>query len=211
MITIVDYGMGNLQSVRNGFARMGYRTFVTDKPEEIKKARGIILPGVGAFGQAVKNLKEKGLGEAVKTRAREGVFLLGICLGLQLLLDKSQEGLDVKSGGLELIPGEVIKFRGKLKIPHMGWNQLKPIKGDPLLKGIKKGDYFYFVHSYYAVPQDNSAVLASSEYGRDFAAVIKGAPFIYGVQFHPEKSSRAGLKILENFGELVYNGSHTSH
>ncbi len=211
MITIVDYGMGNLQSVQNGFARMGYDTFVTDEPGEIKKARAIIMPGVGAFGQAVRNLKEKELGEAVKKRAREGVFVLGICLGLQLLLDKSQEGLDLKGGGLGLIPGEVIKFQGKLKIPHMGWNQLRPLKSDPLLKGIKEGDYFYFVHSYYAVPEEDNAVLASSEYGGEFAAVIKGAPFIYGVQFHPEKSSRAGLKILENFGELVYNGSHTGH
>ncbi|PKM78951.1 MAG: imidazole glycerol phosphate synthase subunit HisH, partial [Firmicutes bacterium HGW-Firmicutes-13] len=170
MITIVDYGMGNLQSVQNGFECMGYATSVTDRVDEIKKARAIILPGVGAFGQAVKNLQDKGLGEVVKKRAREGVPLLGICLGLQLLLDKSEEGSGIKGSGLELIPGEVIKFQGNLKIPHMGWNRLKIIKDDPLLKGVKQGDYFYFVHSYYAVPGSYEAVVASVDYGNDFAA-----------------------------------------
>ncbi len=203
MISIVDYGMGNLQSVQNGFARMGYKTFVTDRPEEIARARGIILPGVGAFGQAVLNLKEKGLGEAVKKRAGEGVPLLGICLGLQLLLESSQESSEEKGGGLGLVPGKVIKFQGNLKIPHMGWNPLKIVKEDPLLKGIKNGDYFYFVHSYYARPEDGRKVLAMVEYGKEVAVVVRGEPLIYGVQFHPEKSSEKGLKILANFGELV--------
>lgn len=211
MIAIVDYGMGNLQSVQNGFARMGYDTFVTDQPGEILKAPGLILPGVGAFGQAVKNLEEKGLGEAVIRRAREGVPLLGICLGLQLLLERSQESSRDMGGGLGLIPGQVIKFQGNLKIPHMGWNRLKIIKEDPLLKGIDYGDYFYFVHSYYARPYQREGVLALVEYGKEVAVVVRGEPFIYGVQFHPEKSSHKGLKILANFGEMVENGSYTGN
>ncbi|RQD73704.1 MAG: imidazole glycerol phosphate synthase subunit HisH [Candidatus Syntrophonatronum acetioxidans] len=203
MIAIVDYGMGNLQSVQNGFARMGYKTFVTDLPEDVRRAEGIILPGVGAFGQAVVNLKEKGLGEAVKRRAGEGAPLLGICLGLQLLLESSQESSQEKGGGLGLMPGKVIRFQGDLKIPHMGWNRLKIVKEDPLLKGITNGDYFYFVHSYYAQPEEGEKVLGLVEYGKEVPAVVRGEPLIYGVQFHPEKSSQKGLKILANFGELV--------
>lgn len=221
MIAIVDYGMGNLQSVQNGFRCLGFQAYVTGQPEEIKKARGIILPGVGAFGQAVYNLREKGLGEAVQERAREGVPLLGICLGLQLLLDRSQEspapvGGDPAPGGenrpgdgLGLVPGEVIKFKGGLKVPHMGWNRLKVLRESKLLKGVRPGEFFYFVHSYYGVPRDREAVLGEARYGGDFAAVIQGEPRVYGVQFHPEKSSREGLKILNNFGEMVRDAGHT--
>jgi len=203
LIAIVDYGMGNLQSVQNGFARMGYSTRVTGRVEEIRKARGIVLPGVGAFGQAVKNLNEGGLGEVVVERAREGVPLLGICLGLQLLLDRSQEGTGQKGEGLGLVSGEVVKFQGDLKIPHMGWNRLMLRREDPLFYGVEDRDYFYFVHSYYAVPQKRESVVGSVLYGTDFAAAVKEEPFVYGVQFHPEKSSDSGLKILANFGEII--------
>ncbi len=203
MIVIVDYGMGNLQSVQNGFARMGYSTRVTGDIREIKEARGIILPGVGAFGQAVKNLNQGRLGEVVKEQAREGIPLLGICLGLQLLFERSQEGTGKKGEGLGLVSGEVVKFQGSLKVPHMGWNRLKLKKEDPLFYGIEDQDYFYFVHSYYAVPQKQESVLGAVHYGTDFAAVVKEEPCVYGVQFHPEKSSDSGLKILANFGDII--------
>lgn len=200
MLVIVDYGMGNLQSVQNGFAGAGYAAMISGDPADISAASGLVLPGVGAFGRAMANLRKLGLDQLLLERAGAGVPLLGICLGLQLLFDRSEEQGDHR--GLSLIRGEVVMFRGGMKVPHIGWNSIGVLRGHPLLDGIKSGDYFYFVHSYYAVPKAPEVVLAAATYGVPFPAVV-GQGNIFGIQFHPEKSSRLGLRILANFGRLV--------
>ena len=155
MIVIIDYGMGNLSSVQNGFAEAGFATLVSSDPAEIAAADGLVLPGVGAFGQAMENLRRDGLDQVVLERTAKGVPLLGICLGLHLLFDRSSEMGNYS--GLGLIPGDIILFDGPQKVPQIGWNQLDIKRSHPLLDGIKNGDYFYFVHSYYARP-DSEAV-----------------------------------------------------
>lgn len=200
MIAIIDYGGGNLRSVQNGFAAAGFPTVVTDEQHELEAADGLVLPGVGAFGQAMKNLRQSGLGQLLLRRVAAGVPLLGICLGLQLLFEKSDE--KGEHAGLGLIEGAVVPFSGVLKVPQIGWNQLSIRREHPLLEGIRQGDYFYFVHSFYACPTDPAVVLASADYGGEFAAVVQ-KDHLFGIQFHPEKSSRLGLQILKNFGRLV--------
>ncbi|MBS3886611.1 MAG: imidazole glycerol phosphate synthase subunit HisH [Dethiobacter sp.] len=200
MIAIIDYGGGNLRSVQNGFAAAGLPTVVSDEPHELEAADGLVLPGVGAFGQAMKNLRESGLGQLLLRRVAAGVPLLGICLGLQLLFDRSEE--KGEHAGLGLIAGAVVPFPGVLKVPQIGWNQLSILREHPLLEGISQGDYFYFVHSFYACPTDPEVVLASADYGGAFPAVVQ-KDNLFGIQFHPEKSSRLGLQILKNFGRLV--------
>lgn len=200
MIVIIDYGVGNLKSVQNGFAQAGYNTVVSGDPKEIEAADGLVLPGVGAFGKAMDNLRRDGLDRVVLSQAKKGVPLLGICVGLQLLFDSSEEM--GRHRGLGLIPGEVVLFRGELKVPQIGWNQVRIRREHPLLDGIRDGDYFYFVHSYYARPADKGALLATAEYGVDFAAVVQ-KDNVFGIQFHPEKSSRLGLAILANYGRMV--------
>lgn len=200
MIVIIDYGGGNLRSVQNGFAAAGFPTVVSDEPHELAAADGLVLPGVGAFGQAMKNLQESGLGQSLLRRVAAGVPLLGICLGLQLLFERSEE--KGEHAGLGLIEGAVLPFSGALKVPQIGWNQLSIRREHPLLEGIRAGDYFYFVHSFYASCTDPAVVLASADYGGDFPAVVQ-KDHLFGVQFHPEKSSRLGLEILRNFGRLV--------
>lgn len=200
MIVIIDYGTGNLNSVQNGFARAGFSTVISGEAKEIETADGLVLPGVGAFATAMDNLKNSGLDRLVLAQVKKGTPLLGICVGLQLLFDSSEEM--GRHPGLGLIPGDVLLFRGELKVPQIGWNQLKIKQEHPLLDGISDGDYFYFVHSYYARPANEKAVLATADYGVDFAAVVR-KDNVFGIQFHPEKSSSLGLKILENFGRLV--------
>ncbi|MBS4029981.1 MAG: imidazole glycerol phosphate synthase subunit HisH [Clostridiales bacterium] len=200
MIVIIDYGMGNLSSVQNGFAEAGFETLVSSDPAEIAAADGLVLPGVGAFGQAMENLRRDQLDQVVLQRAAKGVPLLGICLGLQLLFDRSKEMGDFS--GLGLIPGEIVLFDGPLKVPQIGWNQLDVKRSHPLLDGINNGDYFYFVHSYHARPDREDVILATADYGIDFPAVVQ-KDNVYGIQFHPEKSSRLGLRILANYGRLV--------
>lgn len=200
MIAIIDYGGGNLRSVQNGFAAAGFPTVVTDEQHELEAADGLVLPGVGAFGLAMKNLRQSGLGQLLLRRVAAGVPLLGICLGLQLLFEKSEE--KGEHAGLGLIEGAVVPFSGVLKVPQIGWNQLSIRREHPLLEGIRQGDYFYFVHSFYACPTDPAVVLASADYGGEFAAVVQ-KDHLFGIQFHPEKSSRLGLQILKNFGRLV--------
>lgn len=200
MIVIIDYGVGNLKSVQNGFAQAGFNTVVSGDPIEIEAADGLVLPGVGAFGKAMDNLRKDGLDRVVLAQAKKGVPLLGICVGLQLLFDSSEEM--GRHRGLGLIPGEVVLFRGELKVPQIGWNQVRIRREHPLLDGIRDGDYFYFVHSYYARPADEGALLATAEYGVDFAAVVQ-KDNVFGIQFHPEKSSRLGLAILANYGRMV--------
>lgn len=200
MIAIIDYGMGNLHSVQKGFAKVGVEAKVTSDPNEVTAADGVVLPGVGAFGDAMFNLRHLGLLEAIRTAVKEGLPLLGICLGMQLLFSESEEhGRHI---GLHLIPGRVRRFQGNFKIPHMGWNSLTIRRPDhPLVRGIRQGEYVYFVHSYYAEPQDPSVVVADAEYHvRVPAIVAKGR--VMGMQFHPEKSSEVGLRMLENFAAL---------
>jgi glutamine amidotransferase len=202
MIKIIDYGMGNLRSVQKTFEKLGYEAQITSKPVDIEKAKGIILPGVGAFEDAIKNLKLSGLVESIYEAVNKGVPFLGICLGMQMLLSISEEnGIHE---GLNIIPGKVIRLPGKVTVPHMGWNQIEIKKQHPLLKGINVGDFVYFVHSYYVVPDDYDNTVCVTDYGVKFSSIIADKN-IMGIQFHPEKSGGVGLKILENYGELVKN------
>lgn len=200
MITVVDYGVGNLQSVRNGFAAAGINVQVSSDPGDLANASGLVLPGVGAFGQAMEALHKSGLGRTLLERVAQGVPLLGICLGLQLLFERSEEMGD--HAGFGLLPGTVVLFRNMRKVPQVGWNSISVRRPHPLLTGISSGEYFYFVHSYYAECRSKDAVLAVAEYGVEFPAVV-GQDNIFGLQFHPEKSGRPGLKVLENFGRMV--------
>lgn len=200
MIAIVDYGMGNIGSVRKAFAHAGAQTFVADTPEALQTASAIALPGVGAFPPAMRRLAETGLARAIIEAARKGKPLLGICLGYQLLFDSSDE--DEPTEGLALIPGEVKRFTVDLKTPHIGWNSVTPKKRSPLTRGIVEGDYFYFVHSYYAVPRAKEDALLETEYGIPFASAA-ARENIFGTQFHPEKSQEKGLTIIGNFTEAA--------
>ncbi len=201
MIAIVDYGAGNLRSVELALARLGVHTRVTADPDMLALADGLILPGVGAFSDAMAALGRSGTIPAVLEAVGAGRPLLGICLGMQLLLDGSEEGPGVP--GLGLIPGEVRRLPGcGLKIPHMGWNSLTPAKPSPLFKGLPEEPYVYFVHSYACKAADPADVLAVTDYGVPFhAAVQRGR--ILGFQFHPEKSGDVGQKLLANFVEMV--------
>ena len=201
MIAIIDYGMGNLRSVQAGLEHVGQKVFITDKPNEIINADGVVLPGVGAFGDAIKRLNETGLGNAFCEAVKQGKPCIGICLGLQLLLSESEEGGLFK--GLDVIKGKVIRFTNRLKVPHMGWNQINIKKQDsPLFHDIPDGSYVYFVHSYYVAPEDSSVIAATTNYGVDFTSII-AKDNLFGTQFHPEKSQCLGLQILRNFGALV--------
>ncbi|BAF60715.1 MAG: imidazole glycerol phosphate synthase subunit HisH [Pelotomaculum sp.] len=200
MIAIIDYGMGNLRSVQKGFEKAGVRAVVVRDPYQVDQAGGVVLPGVGAFADAMASLHYSAMNKAVYRAIEAGKPLLGICLGHQLLFDASEEW--GYTGGLGVLPGLVRRLPGGLKVPHMGWNRIEIKKADPLLEGIPDRSSFYFVHSYAAVPADERMVLATAEYGMSFAAVV-GRDNVYGIQFHPEKSSALGLKILENFGRIA--------
>ena len=201
MIAIIDYGMGNLRSVQAGLKSAGQKSYITDDPKEIINSDGVVLPGVGAFGDAIKRLNETGLGEAFCEAVRSGKPCIGICLGLQLLFSESEEGGLYR--GLDIIKGKVIRFTNKLKVPHMGWNQINIKKLDaPIFRDIPDNSYVYFVHSYYVVPDDNTVIGATTDYGVDFTSVI-AKDNLFGMQFHPEKSQNLGLHILQNFGSLV--------
>lgn len=201
MIGIVDYGVGNLMSVYKAFISLNMEAKIVSTKEEIQSCDAIVLPGVGAYKDAMDNLCNAGLIEVIKEYAKSGKYILGICLGMQLLFDKSFE--DGEWDGLGLISGRVVKFTNKqLKIPHMGWNSLIKNREDGLIKDIKDGDYVYFVHSYYLVPQNFSDVVLYAEYDVKVPAVVRVGNII-GMQFHPEKSSETGLQLLRNFGELL--------
>jgi glutamine amidotransferase len=198
MIAIIDYGMGNLRSVQKGLECVGITASITGDPGEAVQASGVILPGVGAFEDAIANLKNTGMVDAVREVVRQDRPLLGICLGMQLLFTESEE--NGRHGGLDLIPGRVVRFPVTKKVPHMGWNQVRMVGDSPLFSGLPDQSYFYFVHSYYCDPHLPVSV-GICEYGLDFTcAVQKGN--LFGCQFHPEKSSRLGLQILKNFGDL---------
>ncbi|MDP8292501.1 MAG: imidazole glycerol phosphate synthase subunit HisH [Candidatus Orphnella occulta] len=202
MITIVDYGMGNLASVNNAIKRYTDQVVVSSMPDDIKKTDKLILPGVGAFKDAYDEIGKRGLINSILDFIKSGKPFLGICLGLQLLFTKSFEGGEYK--GLDIIKGDVVSLQKDkgIKIPHMGWNNLKPEKPNcPLLKGVSEQAYMYFVHSYYVVPEDASVVATTTDYGSRFCSMI-WKDNIYAMQFHPEKSQEEGLKIIKNFVSL---------
>jgi len=200
VIAVVDYARGNLRSVQKALEHVGARAVVTRDPKTIARAEKMVLPGVGAFADCMENLRRFQLVEPIMDFLATERPFLGICLGLQLLFTESEEfGL---SRGLDVIPGRVVRFPKGLKVPHMGWNALEIWKEDcPLLEGIQDGSYFYFVHSYYVVPFDLSVVATSTTYGVEYTSMV-WKENLYATQFHPEKSQRLGLKILENFAKL---------
>jgi imidazole glycerol-phosphate synthase subunit HisH len=201
MIVIVDYGMGNLRSVQKGFERVGSKALVSRDIEDIKSADKLVLPGVGAFPECMKNLVRFELVKPIIDFLGSGKPFLGICLGLQLLFDESEEfGLNE---GLKVIPGKVKAFSRDmgLKIPHMGWNQIILKKDVPLFDGINNGSFFYFVHSYFVEPDSSSDVATETEYGVTFTSAIARGN-IFALQFHPEKSQQNGLRVLKNFSCL---------
>ena len=200
MIAVVDYGVGNLRSVEKAIARSGAEVSVTSDAEAILAADGVVLPGVGAFGACMRNLEQRGLVETVKRAARSGKPFLGICVGMQILFEESEEFGRVE--GLGLFRGKVKRFAGPsvagLKIPQMGWNRLSVRKPTAELEGLADGAYVYFVHSYYVEPADPEIVAATTDYGFPFAAAVADGP-VFACQFHPEKSQSVGLSILERF------------
>ena len=203
MIAIIDYNMGNLASVQNAFDKIGAKTEIVKDPDAVEKFDKVILPGVGAFGDAMEHLQKSGMDEAIKSFAKSGKPMLGICLGMQLLLDRSEEFGD--HAGLGLIPGEVVhfdktKFPKPLKVPHMGWNELFVKARTPLFKGLPEAFYLYFVHSYHATC-DNRYIMGETLYGYTFPSAIFNEN-IFGLQPHPEKSHKNGLQILKNFTEV---------
>ena len=204
MIAIIDYGMGNLRSVQKGLERVGFDAVVTRAASQIRSARGVVLPGVGAFSACMENLGKFGLIEPIREIVRERKPFLGICLGFQLLFSESEEF--GKQKGLDLFSGKVVGFHPseELKVPHMGWNRIEKKQDSAFLEGISTGDYVYFVHSFYVVPQDPSIVATTTDYGKPFVSSI-ATDRMFACQFHPEKSQELGLRILENFGRFVKN------
>jgi len=198
MIAIIDYGMGNLRSVSKALEYLGASCKLCHRGKDLTHAQKVILPGVGAFGDAMSELKSRGFLSSIQELVKKNIKLMGVCLGLQLFFETSEENPGVK--GLGIFKGSVRKFRSKIvKIPHMGWNDLKILKSHPLLDGVRNGDYFYFVHSYCGKPVSKDLTLACCKYGKeDFAAVV-GNDHVFATQFHPEKSQEAGLRILKNF------------
>lgn len=200
-IAIIDYQMGNLRSVQKGFEKVGHSAIITSDPRELAQAERIVLPGVGAFGDAMAELRRRELVAPIREAIAAGKPFLGICLGLQLLFDVGYEGGEHE--GLGVLPGKVVRFDlpRDYKVPHMGWNRGRFVQPAPLLRGIAEGTYFYFVHSYYVLPTEQKLVAIETEYGQPFCAAI-WRENLFATQFHPEKSQTEGLKLLKNFSEL---------
>jgi glutamine amidotransferase len=210
-LAIVDYGMGNLRSVQKAFERVGVAAVITADSAIIGAAPAVVLPGVGAFGDAMANLRAAGLIPAIHRAIDDGRPFLGICLGQQLLFESSEEmgwhaGLGVFRGRVVRFPSTVERWRLEVgdwrKVPHIGWNQVHIQRTSPILDGVADGSFAYFVHSFYVAPDDPAVVLATTDYGVDFASII-GRDRVFGIQFHPEKSQEIGLRILHNFASLV--------
>ena len=201
MIAIIDYGMGNLRSVENGFAKVGSEAQITSDPEVVARADKLVLPGVGAFADAMRGLRQRGLVEPILAGVEAGKPFLGICMGLQLLFTKGYE--DGEHDGLGVVPGKVVRFpdRPGMKVPHMGWNSVQIARRPPALEGIEEGTYVYFVHSYYVVPDASEVVATETCYGEPFVSSV-WRDNVFACQFHPEKSQRDGLRILRNFAAL---------
>jgi glutamine amidotransferase len=196
-VSLVNYGLGNLGSVANMFKRAGAQTRLVSTPAEVLASDSLLLPGIGAFDEGMGRLRDLGLVEPLREFAATGKPLLGICLGMQLLLDTSEEG---ESIGLGLIPGRSTRFRETdgVRVPHMGWNLVEPTRADPLVAELPEGSRFYFVHSYYVQPERPEDALAMTDYGGEFVSMVKSGS-VAGAQFHPEKSHAFGLTILRNF------------
>jgi imidazole glycerol-phosphate synthase subunit HisH len=201
-LAIVDYGMGNLRSVQKAFERLGHAAEVTREPERIASAAGVVLPGVGAFGACMANLTKLGLVEPVRLAIDTGRPFLGICLGMQLLFDESEEFGPV--AGLGVLRGRVVRFPHdpERKVPHMGWNQVRVVRRAPALADMDDGAFVYFVHSYYPVPADPAVIATTTEYGREFASSV-ARDNVFACQFHPEKSQKVGLRLLDGFVRVV--------
>jgi glutamine amidotransferase len=223
MITIIDYGIGNLRSIEKAFQHVGAEVLRTDRVEDLARANHLVLPGVGAFGACIDEVRRRRLEQPILEAVARGVPFLGVCVGMQLLFEIGEER--GRHQGLGILPGRVIRFDGVyareaaavgveaaggagvavaaplLKVPHMGWNTVVPRRASPLLAGIEPGAYFYFVHSYYPTPTSPDDVLATTTYGVDFPAIV-ARNNVFGVQFHPEKSQHNGLRILKNFAHL---------
>lgn len=200
MIAIVDYGMGNLRSVEKGFLKVGVDARVVTDPKTVDDAHAIVLPGVGAFRDCMRNLEKAALIEPIIKAIRKGKPFLGICLGLQVLFTESEEFGVYK--GLDILKGKVVRFQVDLKVPHMGWNNVKVLRRPPIFDGIDEGAFFYFVHSYYVAPDDSDVTAGTTEYGITFTSMV-WKENICATQFHPEKSQEAGLRILKNFGDFA--------
>ena len=201
MIAVIDYGMGNIRSVEKAFLKVGADVSVTNRAGVIEKAEGIVLPGVSAFRDCVQELKDLNLTNVIIDTIKTGKPFLGICLGLQILFTESEEFGTCM--GLDIFKGKVVRFKNDgLKVPQMGWNQLNIRPGNPLFNGIPDKSYFYFVHSYYVVPEDESIIATTTDYGLEFTSSIH-KDNTYAVQFHPEKSQAMGLQLLRNFGKIV--------
>jgi glutamine amidotransferase len=207
-IAIVDYGMGNLRSVQKGFAQVGVAAEVTRDAATIARAPGVVLPGVGAFGACMDNLRTYGLVDVVRRVIERGTPFLGICLGLQLLFDESEEYGPVR--GLGVLRGRCVRFRDRddtdFRIPHMGWNQIRKCQAAAPLAGVDDGAFVYFVHSYYVEPADPALIATVTDYGGEFVSAV-ARDNVFACQFHPEKSQRVGLGILANFGACVGSGA----
>lgn len=206
MLLLIDYGIGNIRSLEKAFQAVGAEPVRSGNPDDIARADRLVLPGVGAFGACADELKRRGLWEPVQTAAEAGTSLLGVCVGMQLLFDASEEMGE--HAGLGLLPGRVVRFDGArgtengrpLKVPHMGWNTVRATRPHSLFDGLADEAHFYFVHSYHAAPADAADILGETEYGERFPAVVQRGN-VAGVQFHPEKSQAAGLRLLRNFAD----------
>ncbi len=199
MIAIIDYGMGNLKSVINAFEKLHADAVITRDKKVIEDAKAIVLPGVGAFGKCIENLEKFDLLDLIKDQIMNDKLYLGICLGMQILFESSEEAPGVK--GMGFVKGTVPKFTAELKVPHMGWNSIERVRGSEVLDGIRDGEFFYFVHSYYCRPEEG-VIATTTPYGIDFASSI-AKNRVFACQFHPEKSQQVGLKLLENFLRLA--------
>ena len=196
-VVIIDYGVGNLRSVEKAFAAMGCEAIISSDESVLREAERLVLPGVGAFGACMKALKERGFDRLVQERVSDGTPLLGVCVGMQLLFDESEEFGSTR--GLGLLRGSVRRFRGELVVPHVGWNRIQQKRAHQLFEGVEEGAFCYFVHSFYCEPLDQQVVVGETEYGVRYASVV-AQENVCGVQFHPEKSQGVGLRMLKNFG-----------
>jgi imidazole glycerol-phosphate synthase subunit HisH len=206
VIAIADYGAGNLHSIRKALERQGLDVRITESPRLLDEAEALVVPGDGAFGPAIARLRQLGFADRIREYVQSGRPFLGVCLGMQLLFDESEE--DGTHRGLGVLPGRVVRLPNAVKVPHMGWNQLRVTRPSPLLDGIETGAYVYFVHSYHAVPREPAVIAATAEYGVTVAAVA-GRDNLWATQFHPEKSGSVGIQMLTNFARWAV-GAGTS-